>query len=84
MRDPQRIPRILAKIEELWTRHPDMRLGQLVSNAARLGGWNQNDVFYVEDDKTEKGLDALKEYKPTTPAQVESALKELLDNGEGR
>lgn len=32
-RDPKRIPGILKQIEEIWTKHPDLRLGQLIGNA---------------------------------------------------
>lgn len=32
MRDPARIPLILAQIETLWRKHPDQRLGQIVAN----------------------------------------------------
>lgn len=46
MRDPERISGILASVEELWRKHPDMRLGQLVSN---LMSGDQS-IFYVEDD----------------------------------
>lgn len=32
MRDPTRIPRILAKLATAWEASPDLRLGQLVEN----------------------------------------------------
>ena len=60
MRDPKRIPKVLKAIERYWELHPDLRLGQIVSNAhstwgvrndkGRLEGWDANDVFYFEDD----------------------------------
>lgn len=43
MRDQQRIPKLLSAIGELWMEHPDLRLGQIMSNAAI--------TFYTEDDK---------------------------------
>jgi hypothetical protein len=46
-RDPDRIPEILALIEELWSKHPDMRLGQLIVN---LLDARPNPIFTVEDD----------------------------------
>lgn len=55
MRDPQRINRILEKVEAVWVNYPDIRLGQLLVNLAppRLN----NDIFYWEDDDLEKSLD---------------------------
>lgn len=55
MRDPNRIERILNKIEAIWINEPDIRLGQMLVNFAppRL----QNDIFYLEDDELEKELD---------------------------
>jgi hypothetical protein len=32
MRDPARIRRVLALLEEYWTRYPDLRLGQIIMN----------------------------------------------------
>lgn len=43
----ERIIRILALLHYVWQRHPDWRLGQLVSN---LKGVGPQDVFYMEDD----------------------------------
>ena len=43
MRDPARIQPTLAKIAEVWFRHPDMRLGQL------LFALTGKDPYYVED-----------------------------------
>ena len=61
MRDPERIPRIIQKLEAYWRKHPDLRLGQIVENAKTKSGIFSTDVFYVEDDKIEQGLDALDE-----------------------
>lgn len=36
--------------------YPELRYCQLVSNAAALGGWQDNDVFYCEDEMLKKGL----------------------------
>lgn len=44
MRDPDRIPVILAQIEQLWERYPDLRLGQLILNIFR------DDFYHVEDE----------------------------------
>lgn len=34
MRDPNRIPEILETVKTLWEANPDLRLGQLIINAA--------------------------------------------------
>lgn len=56
MRDPARIYPFLNKIAELWTTVPDWRFGQLVSN---LQKWEDNDLFYVEDDDFLKRLEVM-------------------------
>lgn len=53
MRDPQRINRILKKIENIWYISPDLRLTQLIMNALRIN----SDPYYIEDDDLEKALD---------------------------
>ena len=58
MRDPERIPRILGLVEELWRHYPDQRLGQLLENyvfqhhAIRGSGC----IFHIEDSETEARL----------------------------
>lgn len=42
-RDPDRIPMVLWQLEQLWERYPDLRLGQLISNALQI------DIYHVED-----------------------------------
>lgn len=53
MRDPTRIPRILALLAEYWQAHPDLRLGQIVTNATNE---EAPGVFYFEDDEMEVEL----------------------------
>lgn len=48
MRDPQRITRVLQEVALYWIKHPDLRLGQIISNAAsRFGG----DPFHMEEEE---------------------------------
>jgi len=63
MRDPKRIPVLLAKIQAFWEKNPDLRLGQLVSNLA-----GNEDVFYVEDYNLEKTLEQLQVPEPSKKA----------------
>lgn len=48
MRDPKRIPVVLEALRKAWEKHPDWRLGQVVSNALGPG---PQDVFFPEDDE---------------------------------
>jgi uncharacterized protein YihD (DUF1040 family) len=47
-REAKRIPEVLAALGELWMANPDLRLGQIMSNAAI--------TFYTEDDKALQGI----------------------------
>lgn len=60
MRDPVRIEPLLKLIKEIWTRHPDLRLGQLL-DCAREEVDHDIDMFYVEDELLRVGLEALEE-----------------------
>lgn len=47
-RDPDRIPKILAQLGELWMANPDLRLGQIIGNATIS--------YYTEDDEASQNL----------------------------
>lgn len=55
MRDVRRIDRITEKLRSAWRAQPDLRLGQLIANLHRD---IKCSTFYVEDDITERLLDA--------------------------
>lgn len=55
MRDPNRIPIILEKLEKAWTNAPDLRLCQLI--AILLPGPEARDIFNIEDDRINAALD---------------------------
>ena len=61
MRNRNRIDMILKELSEIWYEMPDLRLCQILSNAAKLENWKQKDLFYLEDDKLLSGLKILKE-----------------------
>lgn len=49
---------MLAAVRRIWEANPDLRLGQIISNAARAhGAWP--DVFSVEDGDLMKGLERM-------------------------
>lgn len=50
VRDPKRIPRVLALIESIWKANPDLRLGQLIENGAG------EDMYFLEDEELESCL----------------------------
>lgn len=52
MRDPTRIPRILAKLQAYWEANPDVRLGQIVMSLAPT----TIDMFYAEDEVLEANI----------------------------
>lgn len=55
MRNPDRIPRLLDLLKEIWTLDPDLRLGQILQWEAQ--GERMN-LFYIEDDVMERRLRA--------------------------
>jgi len=63
LRDPLRIPKILALLEEYWHRFPDMRLGQIVSNAANE---LEMPVYYMEDEELIQYLESKTAADPPT------------------
>ena len=54
-RDPERIKPMLAKIEELWNKTPQLRLGQLIGNCVR----EEIKLYYMEDDVLLAKLEAM-------------------------
>lgn len=57
-RNPKRIPHMINLLSIAWAQDnmTDMRLGQLIMNAARHGGWASNDVWNCEDEVFAKGF----------------------------
>lgn len=53
MRDPKRIKAMLELIEKIWTKHPDLRLCQLLENVSTS---IDTSMYYMEDDELERRL----------------------------
>lgn len=53
-RDPKRIEPMLAKIEELWKKTPQLRLGQFLGNCV-----SDIQLFYIEDEDLLTRLEAM-------------------------
>ncbi len=51
-RNPARIPQMIQLMHTIWSveGNTDMRMGQLLMNAARLGGWTSDDIWNCEDE----------------------------------
>jgi len=49
MREFSRIKPMLDVIRIYWKMHPDLRLCQMLSNIATIGGWKDKDLYYLED-----------------------------------
>lgn len=58
MRDPNRISPLLTVLADIWNREPDLRLGQLLINAANLSGRRVicPELYSLEDKELLKGL----------------------------
>jgi hypothetical protein len=62
MRNPERIERICKRLERLWKKYPDMRMGQILENFVFGHHLEKgNCIFYQEDDITERNLDKVLE-----------------------
>lgn len=70
MRDPNRIPRVMQKIQTVWLGTPDLRFWQLMAilkdryaidkfPERKTFEVKTNDLFYLEDEDFEKVLDNL-------------------------
>ena len=46
MRDVNRIEPLLTRLQEVWKKYPDLRLGQLILNVAK-----DPQIYYMEDDQ---------------------------------
>lgn len=58
MRDPARIDETHRLVREIWEKRPDLRLGQLIVNAAAMKK-PDIDIFALEDKALRKGLTRL-------------------------
>ena len=61
MRDPARIPLVLAAIERAWLHHEDWRLGQVINLACRSIEKDVHHFVLLEDDDLLDGLRKLAE-----------------------
>ena len=48
--------KITSLIAQVSAIYPELRLGQLLTIAAKNANWQQSDIFYCPDDRLERGL----------------------------
>lgn len=58
MRNPARIGYTLQCLANVWAKHPDLRLGQLIVNAAQRPETGLGSLFYIEDEALIEALQA--------------------------
>ena len=58
MRDPKRIEPMLDLIRTIWTRSPDLRLGQLISNTT-VDVDDEDRLYHIEDEELAEKLKVL-------------------------
>jgi len=49
MRDTGRIPKILKRLQRIWEKEPDLRLGQLIENVFPNTEFDYISSYYLED-----------------------------------
>lgn len=52
--------KIVMLVYEIRQKHPELRLCQILSNAASIAGCQNNDIFYLPDEELLEGLEILK------------------------
>jgi uncharacterized protein YihD (DUF1040 family) len=81
MRNPERIPKILKILEEIWLKNPDMRLGQLIENVfPNRPGFDaklSRPAYFVEDEEFIETLQKSYETKKIFSYGGEKVLKSI-------
>lgn len=54
-------PHIFSALCEIHQKHPELRVCQIMSVAAKYAGWENDDLFYCPDSVILKGLEILKQ-----------------------
>jgi hypothetical protein len=82
MRDPARIPKVLAALQAYWDKHPDLRLGQIIVNLSPRKLWVLNDGYDPEDPDAEINMMRADRVKMADPFQTEDEVWEKNFQGE--
>jgi hypothetical protein len=70
MRNKKRIKPLLKYIEKIWTKYPDLRLGQLLGNSAP-----NSTIYYMEDEQLLNLLKLTYEYTYNTEKKKRKVKK---------
>ena len=52
----EKIEEICELLKQAWLMLPDLRLGQLIENLAKIANPQAKDAFYVEDEDMERAI----------------------------
>ena len=80
MRDPNRIPKILLRLQKLWENHPDYRLGQLIENVFPNTSMTKISAYYVEDEQFMRELEEFYNTEHIFRKGGKKDLQHLLDD----
>jgi hypothetical protein len=72
VRDPERIGPILERLRRVWEMHPDLRLGQIITNARY-----DRDVYYAEDEALILDIETLHPGRTTGSSALSGLLEEV-------
>lgn len=79
MRDINRIPKILDRLQVIWERYPDMRLGQLIGNVFPCTPDTQIDMFFFNDEMFISILEKFYSKDRTFRIGGKDSLKKIID-----
>lgn len=55
------VPHILCALCEIHQKRPELRVCQIMSIAAQMGGWGNDDLFYCPNEVILKGLEIFRQ-----------------------
>ena len=73
MRDPGRIPAVMAKLQAIWEKYPDMRLGQLLMAAVQAKD-PEADLFHLRDGRLVEMLEGFRNWEPVPIPNLEDLV----------
>lgn len=78
MRNKERIPKILERLQRIWEKNPDMRLGQLIENVFPNTPHDYISGYYLEDEQYISTLEKFYSKVRAFRRGGEEALKRIL------
>ena len=59
MNDPERISKLLSKLQTLWSHYPDARLCQLLYAIMSTDNHTGKELFFIEDDRLDYAIEKM-------------------------